>query len=168
MNRKYKIVTHSTASELKEILFEKGVDVQVNDVVSRGVHNILGSSIMDLRHLHNLRQERKKQQKSSYDSDSDSENTLEESLSQLSNEDLTWFRGCGFHLTIDTSILFSQILIALILIIFCVFKLLSSDDCSVQGTYAPILTGIIGYFFSKPLSIFKNKIKTRFKNEQNA
>ena len=142
---------------------DKGEDVESSDMVARSVKEVLGSSIMDLRNVHALRQRRHAEEKDDFESDSDSEASLEDSLRQLSQQDTTWFDGCGLHLTLDTSIFFSQILVTFLMLIFCIIKLISSDDCSVQGTYAPILTAILGYYFSKPLSNLKQKLKNKIK-----
>lgn len=131
--------------------------------IATSVKNVLGSSIMDLRNIHTYHQKKRANKKTTYDSDSDSESELEDSIRRLADMDTTWFHGCGFKITLDTSIFFSQFTIALIGLIFCIIKLWSSDSCDITQTYAPIFTAILGYFFASPLKEFYKKNKSNNK-----
>ena len=135
-----------------------------NNRVGSSVHKALGHSIMDLRNIHTISQRRRANTRKTYDSDSDSESDLEETIRKLAERDTTWFHGCGFKITLDTSIFFSQFTIAIIGLIFCIIKLASSDSCDVTQIYAPIFTAILGYFFASPLKEFHKKNNSDKKN----
>lgn len=131
-----------------------------NNMVATNIRKILGNSILDLRHTHELTQRRRASQNKKYDSDSDSDSTLEDSIRKIAETDTTWFQGCGFRMTLDTSIFFSQVLIALIALIFCIIKLSTSNSCDVTQIYAPIMTAILAYFFASPIKdLFKKNKK---------
>ncbi len=136
-----------------------------NSMVATRIRKVLGSSILDLRNSHDLTQRRRSYQKKNYDSDSDSDSSLEDSIRRLSQTDTTWFNGCGFKITLDTSIFFSQLIIAILGLVFCIIKLSTSDSCDVTQIYAPIFTAILGYFFASPLKNFQTETKKKLKKK---
>jgi len=98
-----------------------------------------------------------KKNKISDDSDTDSDDETEHILRNFAKDDIIWFDGLGFHLSIDTSILFSQISFALIVVIFCIYKLSTDPSCDTTATYAPLLSAIVGYIIPGPISARKSK-----------
>jgi hypothetical protein len=58
-------------------------------------------------------------------------------------EDTTWYQGCGLRLDMTNTSYFFTNFIVLTTMIFCLYKLGSTNDCSITGTYAPMLLCIV-------------------------
>lgn len=84
------------------------------------------------------------------DSDSDSDDDTEYILKDIAKDDIVWFERFGFKLSINSSLVFTQISIGIIMIFFCLYKLIKNDNCETTSVYAPLLTAIIGYFLPNP------------------
>jgi len=108
---------------------------------------IIGRSIKTLRNRYIKNQIDRRTQRSDYDSDSDSDDNFSDIIKHIAKENTVWCTGCGCKLTIDTTIYFVQIMMGLIIMLYCMIRLWGNKDCEIQSTYVPLLTAIIGYVF---------------------
>ena len=97
-----------------------------NNLIANTISTALGGTIMDLRHIHRVRQNNSHRQ--DYHSDSDSESEVEDKIRQLAEEDDVWFKGCGCRLTLDSSILCTSISMIMVIMAFCIYKLTVSSS----------------------------------------
>ena len=64
--------------------------------------------------------------------------------------DNTWQSCSGCTLDKRATIFFSQLLIALIIILFCIYQLIHSESCERDSLYSSILTLVLGVFLPNP------------------
>lgn len=131
---------------------EKGEDFPPTNLTGQVgvvVEKIVGRSVMDLRDIYHRNQRVRAAERDDHESDSDSEDEISDRIRYLAEEDTTWFKGCWFKFTLDSSIRATQITVGSVVIIFCILKLWSTDDCSIMSTYAPLLSAIVMYFLSR-------------------
>lgn len=130
---------------------EKGEDfpTTLEGQVDVAVEQILGGSVMDLRSGFRQKERESASNRKDHDSDSDSDSEISDRIRHLSEENTTWFRGCGLKFTLDTSIFITQVLFGTVITVFCIIKLITTDDCSVMSTYAPLLSAVGMYFITQ-------------------
>jgi len=58
--------------------------------------------------------------------------------------------SCCFRCDKHAVVYFTQLFIALIIILFCIFKLIYSDGCQTDQLYSSILMLIVGAFLPNP------------------
>lgn len=146
-------ITYGTSDDIREKIpcntgypEEKGDDL--TDQVTIAVEKIFDGSIANLRNNFRKKEQISASERNDHESDSDSDSEFSDRIRHLAEEDTTWFKGCGFKFTLDTSIFITQIMVGSIIAIFCMLKLWTTDDCSVMSTYAPLLSAIVMYFLS--------------------
>jgi hypothetical protein len=62
-------------------------------------------------------------------------------------DDNIWKSCCNSSLDRRAIIYFSRLTISFVVIIFCLYKLITNDDCDTFGRYSSLLTFIIGLNF---------------------
>ena len=79
-----------------------------------------------------------------------------DSKSEISRESVVYWKSCCSTVDPRMFLFSAQLAISLLILIFCVVKLLQSDSCETQSLYGNILITLLGLWMPSPM-VFKKK-----------
>nr|QBK84603.1 MAG: hypothetical protein LCDPAC01_00840 [Pithovirus LCDPAC01] len=139
--KKIKVPNNDVRIDINEEYKERDMTLQGN--VDAVVNVMMGNKMTDLRSLEKMR---KGNVMGGSRLEEDSDPRFDgDTLRMAYENDTTWFQGHGFRFDLVNSSYFFTIVISILTIGFCIYKLANTDDCSVMSTYAPILTCIMAW-----------------------
>ena len=75
---------------------------------------------------------------------------VERSRSQVEWEHKNMWQSCCITLDKRATLFFSQLLISVIIVVFCVSMLVYNQDCATFSRYSPLITFMVGVWLPQP------------------
>ena len=76
---------------------------------------------------------------------------MSNSTLDVSSPEAVSLRSCCFELDRKATVYFSQLIICVMLMVFCMVQLVMKDECEAQQIYIGLLTMVIGLVLPSPM-----------------